>query len=196
MGGATAVTAKARAAADNGDISGSQWALFLTSQLLDMGALDGEAMQVRATAARTLGQHTTSANARGFYISEALLHEGKVAFGNDAITDYRQLNGILGAVTAEKLAKSTLQDNVLYLRFLVDSRLAEGKRTSFNVNFKDAGVSYAIDLRNGVIAITDRPNHGHTFELSKADWDALILGTRTFASLDGSLGVLDEAIGR
>ena len=196
MGGATAVTAKARAAADNGDISGSQWALFLTSQLLDMGALDGEAMQVRATAARTLGQHTTSANARGFYISEALLHEGKVAFGNDAITDYRQLNGILGAVTAEKLAKSTLQDNVLYLRFLVDSRLAEGKRTSFNVNFKDEGVSYAIDLRNGVIAITDRPTHGHTFELSKADWDALILGTRTFASLDGSLGVLDEAIGR
>jgi alkyl sulfatase BDS1-like metallo-beta-lactamase superfamily hydrolase len=99
-------------------------------------------------------------------------------------------------VTADKLAASPLQANVHYLRFMVDSRLAEGKRVEFNVNFKDEDVSYAIALRNGVIAITDRPGDGKTFELSKVGWDGLILGTETFASLDGSLGVLDAAIGR
>ena len=196
MGGVKAVTTQAQAAVDKGDIASSQWALYLTSQLQDMGALEADAKQARADAARILGQHTTSANARGFYISEALLHEGKVAFGDQAITDYRQLNAVFGAVTADKLAASPLQDNVQYLRFMVDSRLAEGKRAEFNANFADEGVRYAIALRNGVIAITEQPNDGKNFEMTKADWDALILGTENFASLDGSLAVIDVAIGR
>ena len=74
--------------------------------------------------------------------------------------------------------------------------MAEGKRAEFNVNFIDEGLSYAIVLRNGVIAITDRLGDGMTFELSKADWDALILGTEAFASLDSSLKEFDIAIGR
>jgi alkyl sulfatase BDS1-like metallo-beta-lactamase superfamily hydrolase len=196
MGGIEAVTAQARAAVDKGDIASSQWALYLTTQLQDMGALQGDSRQARADASRTLGQHTTSANARGFYISEALLHEGKVAFGGQAITDYRELNAVFGAVTADKLAASPLNDNVQYLRFMVDSRLAEGKRAEFNVNFNDEGVSYAIALRNGVIAITGQSNDGKTFEMSKADWDDLILGTRSFASLDASLEAFDAAIDR
>ncbi|MGI9289693.1 MAG: alkyl sulfatase dimerization domain-containing protein, partial [Gammaproteobacteria bacterium] len=196
MGGVKAVTTQAQSAVNKGDIASAQWALFLTSQLQDMGALKGAAKQVRADAARMLGQRTTSANARGFYISEALLHEDKVAFGEQTITDYRQLNAVFGAVTADKLAKSPLDDNVQYLRFMVDSRLAEGKRVEFNVNFTDEGMSYAIALRNGVIAITEQANDGKTFEMIKADWDALILGTESFASLDRSLGVIDTAIGR
>jgi alkyl sulfatase BDS1-like metallo-beta-lactamase superfamily hydrolase len=196
MGGVKAVTADAQAALKKGDTASAQWALFLTSQLQDMGALQGEAKQARADAARMLGQHTTSANARGFYISEALLHEGKVAFAGQSITDYRQLNEVFGAVTADKLAASPLQDNVQYLRYMVDTRLAEGKRAEFNVHFTEEGLSYAIALRNGVIAITDQLGDAETFKMSKADWDALILGSKTFASLDKSLGVFDIAIGR
>ena len=52
----------------------------------------------RAQAARALGQRTTSANARGFYVSEALLHEGKLRFGENAISHYQQLSQALGAV--------------------------------------------------------------------------------------------------
>ena len=40
------------------------------------------------------------------------------------------------------------------LRFMVDPRLAEGKRAEFNVSFGKEKVSYAIALRNGVVAIT------------------------------------------
>ncbi len=99
-------------------------------------------------------------------------------------------------MTAKKLAASPLNDNVQYLRFMVDPRLAEGKRAEFNVNFTDEKVRYAIALRNGVVAITDRPNKGPTIELSKDAWSELILGEKRFADLHDSLKAFDKAIGR
>lgn len=100
------------------------------------------------------------------------------------------------AVTPAKLAASPLWDNVQYLRYMVDTRLAEGKQVKFNVSFKDEGVSYAIALRNSVIAITETANSGPTFKLSKDDWSQLVTGEKTFASFDPSLKVIDQAIVR
>ena len=51
-----------------------------------------------------------------------------------SVVDMNQSGGF-GAVTATKLAASPLQDNVQYLRFMVDPRLAEGNRAEFNANF-------------------------------------------------------------
>jgi alkyl sulfatase BDS1-like metallo-beta-lactamase superfamily hydrolase len=196
MGGADAVLAAARKSNAREEIEGWQWSLYLTSELLQLDAGNADVKAVRAEAARALGQRTTSANARGFYISEALLHEGKLAMGEHVIVDYQQLSQYLGAVTAEKLAKSPLDDNVQYLRYLVDSRLAEGLNVEFNVTFVDAGRTYSIALRNSVVAIGTSPNDGTTFELSKAQWDAIILGDSAFAELDPSLSVLDRAVAR
>ena len=83
------------------------------------------------------------------------MHEGKIRFGGNTISHYQQLSQALGAVTPEKLAASPLNNNVQYLRFMVDPRLAEGERAEFNVIFTDEKVSYAIALRNGVVAITE-----------------------------------------
>ena len=196
MGGAEKVLRLAKASNARKSLEGWQWSLYLTSQLLQMDENDAEAKRVRAQAARALGQRTTSANARGFYISEALLHEGKMRFGEHTVSQYQQLSQALGAVTAEKLAASPLNDNVQYLRFMVDPRLAEGKRAEFNVIFADENVSYALALRNGIVAITHQPNIGPTIRLSKDDWSRLILGETNFASLHGSLKALDRAIGR
>ena len=79
---------------------------------------------------------------------------------------------------------------------LVAPRLAEGKRAEFNANFTDEKVSYAIALRNGIVAITDQPNKGPTIKLSKDDWSELILGKKHFASLHASLKAFDKAIAR
>ncbi|KKL49124.1 hypothetical protein LCGC14_2318660, partial [marine sediment metagenome] len=196
MGGADKVLENAKASNAKKTFEGWQWSLYLTSQLLHLDNSNAEAKTLRAQAARALGQRTTSANARGFYISEALLHEGKVRFGEHAISHYQQLSRILGAVTAEKLAASPLNDNVQYLRFMVAPRLAEGKRAEFNANFTDEKVSYAIALRNGIVAITNQPNKGQTIKLSKDDWSKLILGEKRFASLHASLKAFDEAISR
>jgi len=196
MGGANKVLGNARASNAKKTLGGWQWSLYLTSQLLQLDNKNTEAKAVRAEAARALGQRTTSANARGFYISEALLHEGKLRFGGYTISDYQQLSQALGAVTAEKLAASPLNDNVQYLRFMIDPRLAERKRAKFNAYFSDENVSYAIALRNGIVAITDQPNKGPTIELSKDDWSKLITGDKSFANLHTSLKAFDEAIGR
>ena len=52
--------------------------LKLTSLLLALDPTDAPARTARATAARARGQRTDSANARGFYITEALQMEGKL----------------------------------------------------------------------------------------------------------------------
>jgi len=196
MGGADKVLEDAKSSNANKTLEGWQWSLYLTSQLLQLDKDNAEAKTVRAEAARALGQRTTSANARGFYISEALLHEGKLRSGGNAISHYQQLSQALGAVTPEKLAASPLNDNVQYLRFMVDPRLAEGKRAEFNVNFTDEDISYAIALRNGVIAITEQPNKGPELKLTKDDWGQLIVGEKTFASLSSDLIAIDQALGR
>ena len=196
MGGADKVLANAKTSNAKKTLEGWQWSLYLTSQLLQLNNDNAEAKTVRAEAARALGQRTTSANARGFYISEALLHEGKIRLGEHTVSNYQQLSQVTGAVTPKKLAASPLNDNVQYLRFMVDPRLAEGKRAEFNVSFTDEKVSYAIALRNGIVAITNQPNKGPKFKLTKDDWSKLILGEKTFASLSSELKAFDQALGR
>ena len=196
MGGANGVLKKAKASNAKKTLEGWQWSLYLTSQLLQLDNTNAEAKAVRTQAARALGQRTTSANARGFYISEALLHEGKVQFGGHTLTHFQQLSQALGAVTPKKLAASPLNDNVQYLRYMVDPRLAEGKRAEFNVSFTDENASYSIALRNGIVAITDQPNKGPELKMTKDDWSKLILGEKRFARLHESLKAFDIAIGR
>jgi len=196
MGGADKVLESAKASNAKKTFEGWQWSLYLTSQLLQLNNDNAEAKTVRANAARALGQRTTSANARGFYISEALLHEGKVRFGEHAVSHYQQLSQTLGMVTPEKLAASPLNDNVQYLRFMVDPRLAEGKHAEFNLSFSDENISYGIALRNGIIAITETSNKGPKLKLTKGDWSKLILGEKTFASLSNELKAFDQAVGR
>ena len=53
-----------------------------------------------------------------------------------------------------------------------------------------------IALRNGVIAITERPNDGLILDLGKNHWSQLIIGEITFASLHTALKVFDQAIER
>ncbi len=79
---------------------------------------------------------------------------------------------------------------------MIDPRLAEEKRAEFNADFTDEKVSYAIALRNGVVAITDQPNQGPVIKLSKDNWSQLITGEKSFVSLHASLKAFDEAIGR
>ena len=83
-----------------------------------------------------------------------------------------------------------------FFRFVVSFCKHNNDRFEFNINFTDEKVSYAIALRNGIVAITHQPNKGTTVELSKADWSKLIPGEKSFSSQDASLKAFDKAIGR
>jgi len=95
MGGTPTVRAAAAKTAAAGDIAGWQWALKLTSLLLQLDAQDAEARKTRAIAARALGQRTTSSNARGWYITEALEMEGKLLAMGKPVT-IAEVRAVLG----------------------------------------------------------------------------------------------------
>lgn len=196
MGGVEAILSMIDKERPIDNVQSAQWVLHLTSQLTNMNDLPDAAKQARIEAARMLGQHTTSANARGFYISEALLLEGKLSLGDLTVGNYQDLSRVLGSVTAEKLNQSSLNDNVHYLRYLVDSRKAEGKFVEFNVKFTEYNELYSIVLRNGVIAITHQPNSGKSFELAKREWNQLVLGEKRFSELDDELAIIEQVIVR
>ena len=69
MGGPLKVNQAAGEAVEQGGFENWSWALKLTSLLLELDPDDLEARKIRADAARAIGQRTTSANARGFYIT-------------------------------------------------------------------------------------------------------------------------------
>ena len=86
MGGRAAVQKMATQAVADGGFANWRWGLKLTSLLLKLDPADAAARKTRATAARALGQRTDSANARGFYITEALQMEGKLLMQGQPVT--------------------------------------------------------------------------------------------------------------
>lgn len=175
-------------------IKGWQWSLYLTSQILEVEPENADAKQLRADAARALGQRTSSANARGFYISEALLHEGKLSLGGQRIDHYQTLSQLLGAVDAEKLASSPIEYNVDYLRYLVDTRAAEGLSGQFNLKMSDSDAVFGIELRNGIVQVSSSLNAGVVVSLSHEQWSEVVLGNTSFNQLDSTLANFDTAL--
>ena len=86
MGGVDKVRSAAGDAANKGGFENWSWALKLTTLVLELDPDDTETRKIRATAARAIGQRMTSANARGFFITEALAMENKLKLGDQPIT--------------------------------------------------------------------------------------------------------------
>ncbi|ABZ77411.1 Alkyl sulfatase and related hydrolase-like protein [Shewanella halifaxensis HAW-EB4] len=194
LGGAETATKMVRSSNQKQTVEGWQWSLYLTSQLLEVDPINAEVKQFRADAARALGQRTSSANARGFYISEALLHEGQLSLANHSIDNFQTLSQMLGSVDKNKLEQSPIENNVNYLRYLVDTRKAESLHAQFNLKMSDSHTLFGIELRNGIIQISPQPNNGVTVSLSHSQWSNVVLGNTRFNQLDASLGAFDTAL--
>ena len=86
MGGSEKVRQSAADALKQGGFVNWSWALKLTSMLLELDPQNADVRKIRASAARAIGQRTTSANARGWYITEALAMENKLTLGEQPLT--------------------------------------------------------------------------------------------------------------
>jgi alkyl sulfatase BDS1-like metallo-beta-lactamase superfamily hydrolase len=195
MGGPAAVRKAATSANAQGGLVNWRWTLRLTSLLLDIDANDAEARTLRATAARQLGQRTSSANARGFYLTEALQIEGGMKAAGQPVT----LDGIrrfLGTPTAQALAAASVDENLQFVRYLIDPRKADGLRQSFTLAVDGDPRIRRLELRNGVLVITDAnaaaPTH---FQLTRQELAAFVLGTRSPSTAD-ALTQLDHVLDR
>jgi alkyl sulfatase BDS1-like metallo-beta-lactamase superfamily hydrolase len=129
MGGSSAVRKAAAEAAKKGGLANWRWSLKLTSLLLQLNPADAEARKLRAAAARQLGQRTSSANARGWYLTEALQIEGGMQVKGQPLT-VDAIRRFLGTPTAQALVAATVDENLQFVRYLVDPRKAEGLRQS------------------------------------------------------------------
>ena len=184
MGGRAAVQKAAAGANAQGGLANWRWTLKLTSVLLDLDPADTDAQKLRAAAARALGQRTRSANARGFYLTEALQLEGGLKVQGQPMT-LDAIRTFVGSPGAEQLAAASVDENLQFVRYLVDTRKAEGLRQSFTLAIEGDPQMRQVELRNGVIVISEAqsPAAKH-IALSRQELAAFVLGTRPASTAD------------
>ena len=193
MGGPEKVRAAADGAAGAGDIAGWQWALRLTSLLLQMDPKDETARAIRATAARGIGQRTTSSNARGWYITEALEMEGQLLAMGRPVT-IAQVRAVLGTPGREDLIAAGTAAIMAFLPALIDPSKAGDTHTTLTLQVEGDAAPWRIEMRNGVIltepATAQLPEHVTLAPTGLADF---ILGLAApppgtpLAAIDGAL---------
>ncbi len=189
MGGADAVRAAALAAAEDGGIANWQWALRLTSLLKTLDPADAEARRVRIIAARALGQRTTSSNARGWYITEALELEGNLIVEGRPVT-LAMARAVLGTPDIDALEAAPVETTLDFLRYLVDPRAAEGKRVTFTLAISNDPRIWLLDLRNGVIVVSPAPSPSAAHAtVSRRDLAEFVLGV---GPLDARIAAISE----
>jgi alkyl sulfatase BDS1-like metallo-beta-lactamase superfamily hydrolase len=196
MGGRAAVERMATKAVADGGLANWRWGLKLTSLLLTLDPQDTAARSARATAARALGQRTDSANARGFYITEALQMGGKLLMQGQPVT-LDAIRTTLGTPNAERLTASTVDQNLQFVRYLVDPRRAEGRRVAFTIAVEGDPQIRQLELRNGVLVITPATARASTHvDLTRQELAEFVLGKGAPAKGGEPLAELGRALDR
>jgi alkyl sulfatase BDS1-like metallo-beta-lactamase superfamily hydrolase len=195
MGGPGAVQEAAANANAAGGSANWRWTLRLTSLLLELDPANAEARQLRAAASRQLGQRTSSANARGWYLTEALQIEGGMQLKGTPLT-IDTIRRFLGTPTAKALTVASVDENLQFARYLVDPRKAEGLSQTCTLAVEGESVIRRLELRNGVLVISEvdaaAPAH---FSLTRQELAAFVLGTRSHTTAD-ALAQIDKVLDR
>ena len=178
MGGPAAVREAAAKANADGGLANWRWTLKLTSLLLEVEAGDAQARQLRAAAARQIGQRTSAAQ-RAWLVPvggagdrRRAAAQGPGAHGrpDPHVPGHAHGAGTRGRVGRRKPAVRAL---------LVDPRKAEGKRHALTLAVEGESGLRRLELRNSVLVITDAekaaPMH---LALTRQELADFVLGTR------------------
>jgi alkyl sulfatase BDS1-like metallo-beta-lactamase superfamily hydrolase len=152
-GGVDRVRQEAASAVRMGGLANWRWVLRLTTLLLQAEAGDAEVRRLRASAARALAQRTTSANARGWYMTEAMELDGSLMLKDQPVS-MDLVRAALGTPSLEDLIVEPVSVNLDFLRFLVDPRLAEGKDMTLHLDVDGEDMLQVLTLRNGVLLLS------------------------------------------
>jgi alkyl sulfatase BDS1-like metallo-beta-lactamase superfamily hydrolase len=196
MGGRAAVQGLATKAVADGGLANWRWTLKLTSLLLKLDPADAIARQARTTAARALGQRTDSANARGFYITEALVLENNLLVQGQPQT-MDGLRKFFSTPRADLLATVPVEQNLQFVRYLVDPRKAEGQRLVFTITAEGDPKIMRVELRNSVLVITDADSKADKHvDVTRSDLADFVLGKGAPAKGGEALVELDRVLDR
>ncbi len=196
MGGRETIRGMATQAVTEGGLANWRWSLKLTSLLLQLDPADPTARQARATAARALGQRTDSANARGFYVTEALQLEGKLLVQGEP----QSIDGIrafLSTPRHDRLTAIPVEENLQFVRYLVDPRKAEGQRLIFSLAAEGDDQIWLVTLRNSVLVISSSASRGAShIDVTRSELADFVLGKAASLAGGGALAELDRVLDR
>jgi len=169
-----------KAARDALDAEQYAWAAELATHLVRLDPGFSEAKQIKADALRALGRRQINANARNYYLTQALELEGEIE-----IRDATKPENALSFVSTVPIGRfvAAMPANLIYEKS-ADKEILVGFR------FPDVDEGYGIQIRRGVAEFI--PNFPENPELTiTADsmaWRELVLGLRSpvqaFASGD------------
>ena len=176
-GGIQSLQRAARQAVDEEQYA---WAAELATHLIQLSPSSPEAKQIKADALRALGRRQVNANARNYYITQALELEGKVE-----IRDQTKPENALSFVSTVPIGRfvAAMPANLVYERS-ADKDMLVGFR------FPDVDEGYGIHIRRGVAefqeGFPEKPDL--TITADSTVWRELVLGLRNpikaFASGD------------
>jgi alkyl sulfatase BDS1-like metallo-beta-lactamase superfamily hydrolase len=196
MGGRNAVRKAAAEAVKQGGLANWRWSLKLTSLLLRLDPADVSARKTRAAAARALGQRTDSANARGFYITEALQIEGQLKVEGRPMT-LDAIRVVVGTPSIDQLTAASADENLQFVRYLVDPRKAEGKRLTFTISAEGDPRIRRVELRNSVLVISDAGSKSPLHvDATRRELAEFVLGKSLPAKGSDVLAQLDQVLDR
>jgi alkyl sulfatase BDS1-like metallo-beta-lactamase superfamily hydrolase len=143
-----------------------------------------------------MGQRTASANARGFYITEALALENKLKLGDQPVS-LESARVLLGTPDVEKLMDSPLEDSLDYIRYLVDPHKAEDIRLTFTIAVDGVQNLYKIELRNGVVIVTPSgQNASDHINVTRREWSEFVAGQRSLADRSKAVALFESVLER
>jgi alkyl sulfatase BDS1-like metallo-beta-lactamase superfamily hydrolase len=164
MGGADAVTAKARESFDKGDY---RWVATVMNKVVFADPSNKAARELEADALEQLGYQTENPTWRNEYLMGAFELRNGVPKGK-------------GINTATPDAVAAMSPDMLldYLGIRLNGPKADGKHTVINWNLGD-GSKYGIELRNSVLIYTEGvtlANPDATLTMGKNDFTRLLMG--------------------
>jgi alkyl sulfatase BDS1-like metallo-beta-lactamase superfamily hydrolase len=182
MGGADAVVANARSAVDAGDL---RWATEILNHVLFSDPTHAEARALQADTFERLGFGSENGTWRSVFLAGATeLRSGN--FGTPAAT-----------ATADLLAALSPEQVFDAIAIRVNGPKAWDERLAIGIELTDAGESYRLDLRNGVLVHHQAPVDGAdlVLRLPRAALVGLLAGRLDGVHVEGDPGVLHRLTG-
>jgi alkyl sulfatase BDS1-like metallo-beta-lactamase superfamily hydrolase len=122
--------------------------------------------------------------------------ENKLKLGDQPLTlDMARV--LLGTPDVDKVMAMPLEDSFQYVRYQVDPRKAEDMRLTFTVAVEGAPDLRQIQLRNGVIVISEvlKKEKAH-IDVSSREWAEFVVGQRSFADRHKMMSQFEGVLAR
>ena len=150
------------------------WAAELITHLLNVDSKNTKAIQIKANALRQMGYETTAVTSRAFYLTQALILEGKVNLENIPAV-------FPGIIDNNEIKTLPIEKSIKILEFKIDPDKSEEIDQILTIKFTDFNQEFGLHVRNGVAEfLNTKPAMADLrIETTRDIWIDIIFGEMT-----------------